>query len=109
MAEVYGDKVDTKKEDHNNVLHRGGKTMTHELGHIFGIKHCTMYECGMNGSNSFEESLVRPIEFCPECYQKIHLCLQFDHQARFSALTEACNKFEGNFLPYSKEYTAKNE
>ena len=35
------------------------------------VAHCTLYECGMNGSNSLAESDQRPLEFCPECQAKI--------------------------------------
>jgi archaemetzincin len=30
--------------------------MVHEIGHMFGLEHCTYFECTMNGSNSYEES-----------------------------------------------------
>jgi archaemetzincin len=44
------------------------KTAMHETGHMFGIRHCTAYECGMNGSNHSEERDRQPVEFCPECH-----------------------------------------
>jgi len=43
----------------------------HETGHMFGMRHCTAYECGMNGSNSLEESDRAPLAFCPECEAKL--------------------------------------
>jgi len=29
--------------------------MLHEIGHMFGLKHCVYYECLMNGIMSVEE------------------------------------------------------
>ena len=42
------------------IQFRGIKVMCHELGHMFGIKHCTYYKCIMNGSMSSEEALRKP-------------------------------------------------
>ena len=35
--------------------------MTHELCHMFGIKHCVFYNCCMNGSNHLEEASTHPL------------------------------------------------
>jgi archaemetzincin len=53
-------------------------TATHETGHMFGIRHCTAYECGMNGSNSARERDFQPLEFCPECQAKLWWALNLD-------------------------------
>ena len=52
-------------------LMRMCKVATHETGHMFGIDHCTAYECGMNGSNNLNETDRGPLAFCPECSAKI--------------------------------------
>ena len=57
--------------ERRQFLRRTFKVATHESGHMFGFTHCTLYECGMNGSNSLAESDQRPLEFCPECQAKI--------------------------------------
>lgn len=44
---------------------------THEVGHMFGITHCTAYECVMNGSNDLYESDGQPMWMCHECFEKI--------------------------------------
>lgn len=61
-------------------------TATHETGHMLGIRHCTRYECGMNGSNSVDERDGQPLEFCPECQPKLWWTLQLDPLARSRAL-----------------------
>ena len=53
------------------VLLRTIKTATHETGHMFGMEHCTAFECNLCGSNSLEESDKRPLSACPECMAKI--------------------------------------
>ncbi len=61
-------------------------TATHETGHMFGIRHCTAYECGMNGSNHAEERDRQPLEFCPECQPKLWWTLKLDPLERSRAL-----------------------
>jgi archaemetzincin len=61
-------------------------TATHETGHMFGIRHCIAYECGMNGSNHSDERDRQPLEFCPECQPKLWWTLKLDPLARSRAL-----------------------
>ncbi|TNV76605.1 hypothetical protein FGO68_gene6121 [Halteria grandinella] len=77
--------------DRDKILKRNAcGVMVHEIGHMFGIKHCTYYECTMNGSNSYEES-TRAIRFlCPVCTKKLKLAIGFDTKERLVKLKEAC-------------------
>lgn len=43
------------------VLFRACKVMVHELGHMFGMKHCIYYSCIMNGSNHLDEAEIKPL------------------------------------------------
>ncbi|MEM3736788.1 MAG: archaemetzincin family Zn-dependent metalloprotease [Candidatus Bathyarchaeia archaeon] len=43
------------------------KEVTHELGHTFGIKHCTNPRCVMCFSNSVEMVDGKNSTFCPSC------------------------------------------
>jgi len=52
-------------------LRRVAQVVLHELGHMFGLRHCTAYGCCMNGSNSLSESDRAPLAFCPECDAKV--------------------------------------
>ena len=40
-----------------NVL----QTLTHEIGHIFGLRHCQWLSCLMQGSNHLEEADQLPL------------------------------------------------
>ena len=53
------------------MLYRSCKVLTHEIGHMFGLRHCTHYECGMNGSNHIYECETRPLYYCVVCFRKI--------------------------------------
>jgi len=43
------------EETENELLENACYVMVHEIGHMFGMTHCTFYECIMNGFNSYEE------------------------------------------------------
>lgn len=45
--------------------------LNHEVGHLFGIKHCIYAQCLMNGSNSLKEAEKRPFALCPIDLAKI--------------------------------------
>ena len=66
------------------------KTATHETGHMFGLWHCTAYECNMCGSNHRQESDRRPIALCPECVAKLCWAVRCDPVARYRKLAEFC-------------------
>ncbi|KAK6328260.1 hypothetical protein J4Q44_G00002380 [Coregonus suidteri] len=40
----------------STLLLRSCKMVTHEIGHVFGVKHCQWMQCVMQGSNYLEES-----------------------------------------------------
>jgi archaemetzincin len=67
-------------------LKRSLATLVHETGHMFGVAHCQKYECVMNGSNSLEESDLRPLYVCPECLRKFRWSIGFDIVTRYEAL-----------------------
>jgi archaemetzincin len=67
-------------------LKRTIQVALHETGHMFGMHHCTAYECGMNGSNSLWESDRQPTAFCAECEMKVWWSLNIDPRARFTPL-----------------------
>ncbi|KAM4715659.1 archaemetzincin-2 isoform 2-T2 [Anableps anableps] len=70
----------------STLLLRSCKTMTHEIGHMFGIKHCQWMNCVMQGSNHLEESDRRPLDLCPICLHKLHASVGFRIADRYKAL-----------------------
>jgi len=68
------------------VLERAAKVMTHEMGHMFGIKHCVFYECNMNGVNHKAEMDAAPMNLCPVCLRKLYEACKFDPVKRYREL-----------------------
>ena len=84
--------IDTPDRD-KILLSNACGVMVHEIGHMFGLKHCIYYECTMNGSNSYQES-CRSVRFlCPVCLRKLQEAINFDSVARFVALRKVCSDF----------------
>ncbi|MBN1671991.1 MAG: hypothetical protein JXR37_13210 [Kiritimatiellae bacterium] len=78
------------------------KTAVHEVGHMFSMRHCTRYECGMCGSNHQAEKDARPLWFCPECVAKVWFATGSDPIERFRKLAEFCR--ENRLEPESSHY-----
>ena len=53
------------------ALRRCCKLVVHEIGHMFGLHHCVVYECDMNGSNHLPELDSQPLHLCPRCLRKL--------------------------------------
>mmetsp|Transcript_39644 Transcript_39644/g.51954 ORF Transcript_39644/g.51954 Transcript_39644/m.51954 type:complete len:364 (+) Transcript_39644:43-1134(+) len=70
-------------------IQRSCSTMVHEIGHMFGLKHCIYYECTMNGTNgSFESGRVKKKTLCPVCLCKLKLNIKFDCAERYQKMAE---------------------
>ena len=95
--EFNGDQVASEEEAANLMLYRACKVMTHEIGHMFGIRHCTYYECGMNGCNHIQESQSRPLFYCVICFRKLQHAIGFDPCQRYRDLIAICEEFGGLF------------
>ncbi|WP_309719736.1 archaemetzincin [Armatimonas sp.] len=70
------------------------KLATHETGHMYGIEHCLVAKCGMNGCNSIMETDRAPLAFCPECTAKLWHATGLAPKPWFTAL-EAFGKLHG--------------
>ena len=65
--------------------------MVHEIGHMFGIRHCIYYECTMNGTQgSFESEKGVEDGICPMCLYKLKANIKFDTRERYEKLMEVC-------------------
>lgn len=65
---------------------RRARVLAHELGHMFGIRHCVLYRCLMNGSNHLAESDARPLHLCPLDVEKLAWSLGSDPRERYPEL-----------------------
>lgn len=72
----------------STLLLRSCKTMTYEIGHMFGMKHCQWLSCVMQGANHLEESDRSPLDFCPICLRKIHVSISYKIADRYKALLQ---------------------
>lgn len=72
--------------DFHLCLLRTIKIAAHETGHMFSLRHCTKYECIMNGSNSLDEVDQGSVEACPECMAKICWATDCDPARRYKKL-----------------------
>ena len=68
------------------VLRRTLRIASHEVGHMFSMRHCIAYKCNMNGVNSLEEADVTPLYLCPECLRKLNYATKVDYVARWRKL-----------------------
>src|SRR5437764_3085346 len=68
------------------LLRRSCKVLAHETSHMFGLAHCTYFNCLMNGSTHLTESDRRPLHLCPVCLRKLQWSIGFDVLKRYSSL-----------------------
>lgn len=81
----YGD-PSLSKGQFKKCLLRTIKVASHEMGHMFSIKHCIEYECLMSGSNSLGESDTKPIYLCPTDLMKVSQITGLEEKYRFEML-----------------------
>ncbi|MEO8516557.1 MAG: archaemetzincin [Flavobacterium sp.] len=74
-------------------LRRTIKTSSHEIGHMFKMKHCTNALCVMNGVNSLSEDDEKPNTLCSVCLKKMAWNLGFDVKDRFKKLISFYKKY----------------
>lgn len=83
--------------------------MTHEIGHMFGIRHCQWLSCVMQGSNHLEESDRRPLDFCPICLRKLQVSVGFNiadrYKVHLKAYRMSCMMVKKNLLPRPLEFS----
>ena len=58
-------------EDRELTTIRLVKEAVHELGHTFGLIHCSQPQCVMNSSTYVENIDQKPAELCPLCQRNI--------------------------------------
>lgn len=73
-------------ENFNLCLSRLLKISSHEIGHMFGLHHCTTANCVMNGTNSMGETDRHSIRLCSVCQRKLNSCIPYDAKKRLTDL-----------------------
>lgn len=94
---------------YRRALLRAIKTATHEVGHMFGMHHCTAYRCNMAGVNSLEEGDRSPSWLCPECLAKVSWVTATrseDHLRRMHVFMSELGGFEQETEMYAKSLAA---
>ena len=86
-------KTATTPSPRKSLLYRSAKVLTHEIGHLFGIKHCTHYECLMSGCNHLQEFDGRPLHLCPVDLRKLHTATGFDVAKRYREMAKVYRGF----------------
>jgi len=61
--------------DKNLFLIRAIKEIVHELGHTFGLGHCSDSKCVMHFSNSLSDTDWKEVNFCPKCCPKMEFVI----------------------------------
>lgn len=59
--------------DQGLFLERAMKEIIHELGHTFGLGHCSNRRCVMHFSNSLDDTDFKQGAFCHQCRPKLIL------------------------------------
>ena len=86
-------KTPLTEKDRVIMLRRCIKILLHELGHLFGLKHCIYYVCLMNGANNEMEMDRQSLYLCPVCLRKLHSTLQFDVRHMYETFANLCEKY----------------
>jgi archaemetzincin len=64
-------RLNEQPADKAKFLGRATKEAVHELGHTFGLEHCTDPMCVMHFSNSLQDTDIKGATFCGHCRPKL--------------------------------------
>lgn len=88
-----------ENENEKLALKRTIHVASHETGHMFGLKHCSVFECCMNGSNSLSELDRQQNWLCRDCLAKLCWNRTIDPVKHLAALQQ----FYTTYYPNGKE------
>lgn len=72
--------------DFSLCLERLLKICSHEIGHMFGLRHCIEANCVMNGTNNIAETDMHSIRLCSLCQLKLQSGFNYDNVKRLKEL-----------------------
>ncbi len=76
-----------REEDiQERIPQRAFTLLVHEVGHTFGLEHCTEHRCVMNGMADLAELDATPLHLCPQCLRKLLYLRPIDPVERYRAL-----------------------
>lgn len=75
-----------EKRNFTKGLERLNKIASHEISHMFSLKHCINAVCLMNGSNNIQETDSKPNALCSECLAKLSWKLEFNNLERMKRI-----------------------
>lgn len=87
------EKVQSPEAVDQVIFERCCKVVSHEITHLFGVKHCVHYKCLMNGVNHIGELREQPLLECPLCCKKLSLQIGWDLGERFKAVSAVMEEF----------------
>jgi len=76
----------------NLCLTRLVKICSHEIGHMFGLRHCIDADCMMNGTNNLDETDEHTTRLCSHCQRKLNYTLKYDNRKRLAGLIDYFKK-----------------
>ena len=83
--------ISSDDEINKLILQRTCKVLAHELGHVFGLRHCIYHHCLMVGVNHVGELLTQPLLECPVCLNKLIHSFGWNLVKRYSDIMNAAS------------------
>ncbi len=71
VASVYTPRLRMYAQGLEHVAERVLKEVLHEVGHVFGLDHCSNRLCVMSFSNSVFEVDIKRAAYCKRCYESL--------------------------------------
>lgn len=87
-----GETSKSEAESQAIILRRACKVICHELGHIFGLRHCINFTCLMNGANHVGELERQPPIECPACTKKLEQSFGWNLLHRYKGMAPQLQK-----------------